>query len=129
LECPFTRQVWHEIEIQMNVKHLWDRSSLEECFHGYFIRRLLKTIRTLHVLVAWGFWLAQNDSLFNDKQCPPYKVSQQSLALLSIYKPSFSYGFHMVGEVIINKEVAWGFFDVPVKDRNTLVAWDLFYTF
>ena len=42
---------------------------------------------------------------------PSVQGSQQALALLSIYKPSFSYGFHMVGEVIINKEVAWSFFD------------------
>jgi len=49
-------------------------------------------LRLLPSVVTWGLWLACNAGMFYDKAFPPFKVVQQSMALLSIYK-----GAHHVG--------------------------------
>jgi hypothetical protein len=53
LECPYSRQVWKEVEHQTSLQHLWDKATLEDCFQEYFIRRVLKEYRTLPYLITW----------------------------------------------------------------------------
>jgi hypothetical protein len=106
LEFPFTRQVWKEIESQIQEEHLWDAPSMVECFHGFFSRSSLKAFRVLPILVAWGVWLDRNTNIFEDRLWPSFKVSLQNFSLYSLYNPSRALKkSHWLEEVHINKEM------------------------
>lgn len=82
------KQVWCDIELHLDVDHLWDKDSLEDCYHGVSTNRQLKWFRALPILVVWGIWLARNANLFKDSHTPTFKVSQQVLTSLPLYKPT-----------------------------------------
>jgi hypothetical protein len=72
----------------------------------------LKEYRTLPYLITWGIWLAMNVRLFEDVQVPTFKVSLQALSLFAFYKPNIKPKHsRVIGEVIMNKDYAWSFFD------------------
>jgi hypothetical protein len=72
-------------------------------------------------IVSWGIWLAWNTSLFENKEYPTVKVSQQTLALLQFYKvtPSLRTTRLILNESI-NKQKPWGYFDGACQGPNNL---------
>jgi hypothetical protein len=85
LECPYSKEVWKEVERLIGIGNLWEGGSLEEAFKTWCNRKETSKIRALPLNIVWGVWLARNLKLFEDKETLPLKCVVQSLNILNAY--------------------------------------------
>jgi hypothetical protein len=65
--------------------------------------------------------LARNSCIFEGKNLPSFKVSQQVLALMPLYKDSSNKKkSREMATIEINPNVAWGFFDGSFQEVDKL---------
>jgi hypothetical protein len=73
---------------------------------------MVKDIKSLPLVVAWGIWLAQNHSLFEDSSSYPSQCVVQSLSIFSSFPQAISSSLFIPHEnKHILKEHPWAFFD------------------
>jgi hypothetical protein len=85
LECPFTKEVWKEVERMIGIRNLWEGESIEEDFRTWCSKKETFKIRALPLNIAWGVWLARNLKLFEDKETLPLKCAVQAINILNAY--------------------------------------------
>ena len=60
VDCPFTKSVWLDIEDKLNIRNLWTRELVVSCMKNWCLNMEVKHIRSLHIIVLWFIWKAQN---------------------------------------------------------------------
>lgn len=60
---PFTRSLWYQLMIHLNIQGSWMGGSLEEVVDDR-VDRFGKNLLTIPVRVLWGIWIHQNKALF-----------------------------------------------------------------
>ena len=71
IECVFTQSVWLDIEIKLNLMHLWTEDSVISCMKSWCLNEEVKLIRSLPVIVLWFIWKARNQNCFEDINLVP----------------------------------------------------------
>ena len=85
MECPYTRQVWNEIEAKLRLFDLWNGTSVTLCLKNWCMKGELKHIRSLPIIVLWYIWKARNICCFDDKVLSPYQVSSFCLGCIKSF--------------------------------------------
>jgi hypothetical protein len=70
VECPYTKKMWENIETSLRLAHLWNKRSVPKNVKHWFSCRELKGHRSVHFLVMWRLWIAQNKVIFEDNFFP-----------------------------------------------------------
>jgi hypothetical protein len=112
MTCPFTKEVWKEVESMIGLKNVWEGGDIEEAFRSWYSKKDTKKIRSLPLNIAWGVWLARNLKLFEGKETLPLKCVIQSLNILNAYPwVEEKQKRHELKEEVINKAIPWAYFD------------------
>jgi hypothetical protein len=65
LQCSFTRSVWHQLSLALNLTTPWTGSSVPNCFRNWIGDN--KNHSLLPVYLCWQVWKARNSTLFEEK--------------------------------------------------------------
>jgi ribonuclease HI len=79
IKCPFSRQVWDRITLELNLKTNWDGSTLTTCF-DYWSHREHKLMH-LPSLVCWSIWLVRNKKIFENGTPSTSSATYKTLGL------------------------------------------------
>jgi hypothetical protein len=85
MACPYTKEVWKEVEIMIGLRNAWEGEDIEEAFRSWYAKKDTKKIKALPLNIAWGVWLARNLKLFEGKETLPLKCVVQALNILNAY--------------------------------------------
>lgn len=112
MECPFSKQVWSEIEAKLQLNNLWIGNSVSKCLKNWCLKGKVKHISSLPIIVLWFIWKARNQSCFDDYALSPFQVYSFCLGLLSSFlQDKISVKIRPVVVEVIVKSFPWGYFD------------------
>jgi len=54
MACPFTKEVWKEVEIMIGIRNVWEGGDMEESLRSWHISKYTKKVRALPLNISWG---------------------------------------------------------------------------
>jgi hypothetical protein len=57
MACPFTKEVWKEVESMIGIRNVWEGGDIEEVFRSWYSNKDTKKIRSLPLNIAWEYGL------------------------------------------------------------------------
>eukprot|EP00253_Pinus_taeda_P007705 PITA_07705 len=120
LDCPFTRQVWNEVEKFLNIKLRWEGVDLSTAWEYWWNHFNVRNLRNLPPIICWGIWIAKNCSIFREKSTPAEAIAIQSSTILaSIPEPDGPSKTDHQKELHIRDGIPWAFFDGAAQNNIT----------
>eukprot|EP00253_Pinus_taeda_P025127 PITA_25127 len=120
VECSFTRQVWAEKNMLLNINSRWEGGDLTAAWEFWWSNYPKKNLRNLPPILCWGIWIARNRSIFNEKSTPVEVIAIQSSAILtSILEPEGPSSSNQRKEILLKEGIPWAFFDGAAQNNST----------
>jgi hypothetical protein len=79
LFCPFTEQVWREVEDIIGLEFKSQGDTMEATFKRWHNDNDTKIFKVLSLTLALGIWLAKNAKLFEKNNSFPFHCTSQAL--------------------------------------------------
>jgi ribonuclease HI len=114
LRCPFTLSVWEEASNLNTTIGPWRGDSFEEALADWLSTRTPKNIKPFPIIVAWGVWIARNNSIFKDETQSSPRVAANCLSILDSLNLGAGQGWEIVRRTQveqIDKGRPWAYFD------------------
>jgi hypothetical protein len=83
LKCPYSEEVWKEVERLIWIGNLWEGGSLEEAFRTWCSRKDTSKFRELPLNITWGVWIVIHLKLFQGRETLPLKCVVQAINILN----------------------------------------------
>eukprot|EP01018_Ginkgo_biloba_P023075 Gb_32325 [translate_table: standard] len=112
MQLAIRNKVWKEVANILGLREVWAGDSIEGSLRLWCLNPTLKSVKALPLIVAWGVWLAQNASIFDEQEILPIQCALQSKTILDSFKQIHKEkSVRRVTEEQIDKKGAWAYFD------------------
>jgi hypothetical protein len=69
--CPYATQVTRMVSSELQVKIVWNKSNLRECFNAWLSNSLAKQFEGLPCIIFHSLWWDKNSNVFKSVDIPP----------------------------------------------------------